>query len=254
MKNKSENKRKRRRSNSSKRTISLCLMILIILGLIGGIIAVNFIKADKKSVQAHIVLEDDNGVFFNHPVTVTAEKPTAAMALEKLFREKEIPYKYDAGMFSMINNLSLNETHSWMFYLNGKQPEVGTKNTEIKEDDIITMKYEDFSKFLVPGANEAEKISVNVISVISDGETVETSVLIEKGKTVKDAICEAAKTLGVTCSFTDGKLNSYGDYTNGENEFWQILINDEIKEDALDTIEAREEDKITISFGANNEE
>ena len=89
----------------------------------------------------------DNPVNFTELSFVANEKTTVYDFMDKLRSEGKINFveKNYTGMgkfIETINGMKSGSDRSWIYYVNGKEAEVGVSNYKINPGDIVSWKYE----------------------------------------------------------------------------------------------------------------
>jgi len=113
----------------------VALVAIISLGLAG---ITGFIVSDGGNLEVQVDI--DNGVnTTTHIVTLNPKES----AFDALKRVAVVDYRiYATGIFiTGINGIMQDENHYWLYFVNGKMPEVGCDFYYPKDGDVITFRY-----------------------------------------------------------------------------------------------------------------
>jgi hypothetical protein len=131
--------------------IGIGVTVLIFLTFFGVSFFISNIKIKETSPPPNTInktyvatILEINGARYESEII---EKTSVYDFMDKLQKEGKINFieKYYVGMGELIdsiNGIKNNGNQNWIYYVNGKQAEVGVSNYKINKGDIVSWKYE----------------------------------------------------------------------------------------------------------------
>lgn len=251
-------KKRKKKKKSSARSRLVFLLIFLIIAMISAICVLHFTAPDTKSVQVHVKITNNGAIILDYPITVTGAAPTAAMAFEKGCIQKNVPYKFENGMFDGFNNLYSSTTDGWLFYINGSLADIGAEAYELKEDDTIEFKYAnygtEFSSAPSPSPDaETQKAEIPVkVKIINGNEILLESAVIVTGEsaTAADAFKNICDLNNAVYTIANGQVTGFKNIVNTEESSWRFYLNGTAFSGDINTQTVSDGDVLEFKFEA----
>lgn len=123
-----------------KKIIAFVLSFILVLSLASC--------AAKKPTADFKIFDLEGNVLYSFSEEIT-DGCSAGTLLEKYFKENSIPYTiYDNDMLESVNDLVMdteNWSIYWAVYVNGEYGTVSLWQQELKDGDLIEIKFEEFA-------------------------------------------------------------------------------------------------------------